>query len=119
MKKLLAMAIPILPGKTEQWRKFINDLKGKYYNEFAESRKRLNVRERTFLQNTPQGDVVIVTLEGDNPSKAFQNFASVNDDFTNWFTKEVKEIHGLDLKNPPPGPMPELMIDSMEPVLQN
>src|SRR5438046_1539532 len=119
MKKLFAMAVPILPGKTEQWKKFSNELKGNRYNDFVQSRKKLNVHERTFLQQTPMGDMVIVTLEGSDPENAFKNFANGNDDFTNWFAKEVKEIHGIDLRTPPPGPMPSLVVDSMEEVMQS
>jgi low affinity Fe/Cu permease len=35
--------------------------------EFAESRRRAGLHERTFLQSTPMGDLVIVTLEGEDP----------------------------------------------------
>jgi len=116
MEKLFAMAIPILPGKTEQWRRFANELNQSRQNEFIASRKKLKVRERAFLQETPMGDMVIVTLEGPDPEAGFKNFASGNDEFTRWFVKEVKEIHGIDLKNPPQGPLPNMVIDSMEPV---
>jgi hypothetical protein len=119
MKKLFAIAVPILPGKTAQFKNFISELTGKRYNDFVRSRKKLDVHERAFFQSTPHGDTVIVTLEGPDPTSAFKNFAAANDDFTNWFAKEVKEIHGFDLKNPPPGPLPELIADSMEEVLQS
>lgn len=119
MKKLFVMAIPILPGKTQQFKKFKDELNGKRSTDFIKSRKKLNVRERTFFQSTPMGDMVIVTLEGTDPESAFKNFASTNDDFSIWFSKEVKEIHGLDLKNPPKGPMPELVLDSLEEVYQS
>ncbi len=119
MTKLFAITVPILPGKTNQWKKFINDLTGKYYDDFAESRKRLGVHERTFFQTTPQGDFVIVTLEGNEPEKAFTDFAKTNDEFTNWFSAQVKEIHGFDLSTPPQGPLPELVVDSQELVEQN
>ena len=119
MKKLFAMAIPILPGKTPQFKKFKDELNGKRSNEFIKSRKKLNVRERTFFQSTPMGDMVIVTLEGTDPESAFKNFASANDDFTNWFAKEVKEINGFDLKNPPKGPVAEMIVDSLEEVYQS
>src|SRR3990172_3510540 len=112
MSKLFAMAAPILPGKTEDWKKFINELKTTRYNQFCESRKKLGVRERTFLQQTPMGDFVLVTLEGVNPEAAFANFAAGNDEFTNWFVSQVNEIHGFDLRQSPPGPMPEIVIDS-------
>lgn len=118
MKKLFVMAVPILPGKTPQFKKFINELKGDRYLEFSDSRKRLAVRERTYFQSTPLGDFVVVTLEGNDPDTAFKNFAKPNDEFTKWFTKEVREIHGYDLNSPPSGPLPELLIDSLEEVLQ-
>ena len=119
MKKLFAIAVPILPGKTSQFKNFIAELNGKRYNEFVKSRKKLDVHERAFFQSTPHGDTVIVTLEGPDPEGAFKNFVTANDDFTNWFAKEVKEIHGFDLKNPPQGSLPELIADSMEEILQS
>ncbi|MFI5185259.1 MAG: hypothetical protein ACHQF0_00885 [Chitinophagales bacterium] len=58
------------------------------------------------------GHFVLVTLEGDHPEKAFQSFATVNDEFTKWFIQGVKDVHGLDLTQPPPGPLPSLIADS-------
>jgi hypothetical protein len=109
---MFALAIPIPPGKTDQWKKFISELSGARRAEFVASRKRLGVRERTFLQQTPHGDMVIVTLEGDNPGKAFAEFGQGTDAFSTWFKQQAKEIHGIDLSAPPPGPMPEQLIDS-------
>ena len=114
MKKLFAMAVPILPNQTERWTKFINTLKGEKYNEFKASRTALGVWERTFLQHTPMGDFVIVTLEGKNPEESFTKFGQGNDAFTTWFKQEVKEIHGIDLASPPQGKLPELIVDSGE-----
>jgi hypothetical protein len=111
------MAVPILPGKTERWKQFAHELNEDRNDDFVASGNRLNVHERALLQQTPMGDMVIVTLEGPDPENAFKNFAWGNDSFTNWFAKEVKEIHGFDLKNPSQEPMPELVIDSMAAVL--
>ena len=109
---MFAMAIPIAPGKTDEFKKFIGELNGARRAEFVESRKKLGVRERTFLQHSPHGDMVIVTLEGANPQKAFAEFGQGTDAFTTWFKKTVGEIHGIDLGAPPPGPMPEQIVDS-------
>lgn len=109
---LMAIAIPILPGKTEQWQRFINEVNGPRRNDFNASRRRLEVRERTFLQQTPNGDMVIVTLEGANPEAAFRAFGSGNDPFTQWFRSQVMELHGVDLAKPPPGPLPSQIIDT-------
>lgn len=113
MTKLFAIAVPILEGKTEQWKKFTNELNSRYKKEFDESRKSLGVQERTFLQSTPKmGDLVIVTLEGENPEAAFQKFGQGTDEFTKWFSSQVKEIHGLDLSQKPDFSMPQLMAET-------
>ncbi len=109
---LVTIAIPILPDKRDQWERFVEELRGPRYDEFVASRQRLGVHERTFLQRTPQGDVVIVTLEGEDPVGAFQRFGASNDAFTDWFVQQVKEAHGIDLRQPPQGPMPQLVVDS-------
>jgi hypothetical protein len=72
------------------------------------------VRERTFHQQTPQGDFAIMTLEGDDPSGAFAKFGEGTDPFTQWYTTQVMEIHSTDLGTPPPGPLPTLMVDSRQ-----
>jgi len=108
----MAMAIPILPGKTEQFRRIIEEERGRWHKDYVASRQRLGVRERVFLQSTPMGDLVIVTLEGDDPARAFQGLATGDDDYTRWFVQQVKEVHGVDLTQPLPGPLPELVEDS-------
>ena len=109
---MLAMAIPISAGKTEQFNSFMTALKGPRFEEFKASRRKLGVHERTFLQHTPMGDFVVVTIEGADPARAFAEFGQGTDDFTKWFMKQALEIHGIDLSAPPPGPLPELVIDS-------
>ena len=112
MSNLFAIAIPVLPGKTEQWKKFSNDLKTRYSKDLNESRKKLGVQERTFFQSTPQGDMIIVTLEGKDPQKAFQQFGQGTDEFTKWFNAQAKEIHGVDLTQKQPGSFPELVVET-------
>ena len=67
---LIAVAFPILPGKTKEWQDFIAQLNGPRRAEFVASRERVGAQERTYLQQTPMGDLVIVTLEGDDPAKS-------------------------------------------------
>ena len=109
---MLAIAFPILPDKTDAWRQFSDQLAGPRKDEFAASRRRLGVRERTFLQHTPMGDLVLVTLEGDDPAAAFAQLGESSDEFTTWFKSQVMDVHGVDLDAPPPGPLPELFHDS-------
>ena len=109
---LMAVAYPILPGKTAEWRTWMEELNGPRRQEFSASRQRVGVHERTFLQPNPKGDQVIVTIEGDDPGRAFGQLVNATDPFTNWFLERVKAIHGIDLKTTSPRSPSELVVDS-------
>jgi LmbE family N-acetylglucosaminyl deacetylase len=108
---LIALALPILPGKTPEWRAWMEELKGTRQQEFAESRRAAGVHERTFLQQTPMGDLVIVTLEGDDPGRAFGQMLTATDAFSKWFGEHAMAAHG-DLPMPTTGLPSELVADS-------
>ena len=109
---VLAMAFPILPGKTAAWRTWMAELNGPRHEDFVGSRKRAGLHEQTFLQETPAGDTVIVTLEGDDPERAFQKLVSGTDPFTRWFVARAEDVHGVDLKMPANRVHTELVVDS-------
>jgi len=65
------------------------------------------------VQSTPTGDLVIVTLEGDDPGRSFGQMMSAKDAFTLWFLERVKAVHGVDLSAPMPDGAPsKLVIDT-------
>jgi hypothetical protein len=107
-----AAAFPILPGKMEDWKKFIAELNGSRREAYQANRKTLGVHERTFLQPTPMGDLVVITLEGDDPGAAFVKLAAMTDEFSTWFLAQVKDVHGFNLADVASGPMPMLVVDS-------
>jgi hypothetical protein len=90
----------------------MDEITGPRQAEFAASRRRAGVQERTFLQQTPMGDLVIVTLEGDDPARSFGQMVSATDPFTKWFVARVKAVHGVDLAAPMTGSPSELVVDS-------
>ncbi len=97
----LASVFPILPGKTEQWKHFSQT-----------SRKRLGVtREVAYLQQTPQGDMAVVYMEAQDIAAMLQGLGSSQEPFDVWFREQVKDIHGVDLAQPPAGPLPEAIVD--------
>ena len=108
---LFALALPILPGKTPEWRAFIDELNGSRHQEFTDSRRAAGVHERTFLQQTPMGDLVIVTLEGDNPGQALGQLLGGTDAFSQWFGQHAMAAHG-DMTMPATGLPSELVVDS-------
>jgi hypothetical protein len=109
---LMAVAFPITPGKTAEWQAFMAELNGPRRQEFADARRRAGVHERTFLQATPMGDLVIVTLEGDDPARSFGQMMAAKDAFTTWFLERVKAVHGVDLTVPMTEAPSKLIVDS-------
>jgi hypothetical protein len=41
-----------------------------------------------------------------------QKLGGSSHEFDKWFAGNIKEIHGMDVTQPPLGPMPELYLDS-------
>jgi hypothetical protein len=109
---MIAVAFPILPGKTAEWRAWMDEVNGPRRAEFDASREAAGVHERTFLQQSPMGDLVLVTLEGDDPGRAFGKMMSAYDAFTRWFTERAQAIHGVDLTVRPTGEPSELVVDT-------
>lgn len=109
---LIAVAFPLAPGQNEKWHAWMEELKGARRAEFVASRRAAGVRERTFLQATPMGELVLVTLEGDDPLASFAQMVSADDDFTRWFLANANEAHGIDLSQPMPEAPSTLLIDS-------
>jgi hypothetical protein len=107
---LFAICLPILPGKKEKWLEMAEKFKtGPMSETLKASREKAGVHERTFLQSTPQGDLVIVTLEGDNPAEALG--AMMQDPTLKEFSEWAADVHGFDPSGPLPPP-PELVFDS-------
>ena len=109
---MLALAVPIVPGKLDQWRALMHDLAGPRGDHWRGQRRRLGLREHLFLQHTPNGAVAIVVLEGRDLPGAMHAIGTDTDEFSVWLRQQVLETEGLDLAAPPPGPLPEQAADS-------
>jgi hypothetical protein len=106
----LAIAVPILPGMTEEVRKMYTVIDQERRKEFEESERKSGItKERDFLQVSPMGDVIILYLESDDMNKAFQTFATSKDSFDLWIKEQIRRTTGFDFDAPPSGPLPELI----------
>src|SRR5437588_11947939 len=97
----LAMALPLLPGKTEAWKRWVQEMAGARLSEFQASRKRLGItREVSCLQQTPQGDMAILYIEAEDMARVFQGLATSQDAFDALLRQNTQEFFGLDLAQP-------------------
>ena len=69
---LLAMHMPILARKKETWLAAIQQINSPDAKPDADAiRENASVHERAFLKETPNGDFVILTYDGENPLESF------------------------------------------------
>ena len=110
-KSLIAIALPILPGKIEIWKtKMLERMLGDNKKDADAIRNAAGVRERLYLQKVPEGHIVILTFEGINPEAGY---LQVIQNSPPEFAEAAMEIHGLDV-NAPQLPLPKLVYNSRE-----
>src|ERR1700758_2972019 len=89
----LASVFPILPGKTEQWKRFCQEMVGPRRSEYEATKNRLGItRDFASLQQTPQGDVTVVYLEAQDLPRVFEGYASSQEPFDVWYREQLKDI---------------------------
>jgi len=107
----LALALPCLPGGADKLRVLADECSSERRAEFDDFHRRVGLeRERWYLQRTPDGELLVLYLEGDPPA-ALGKLASSEHPFDVWFRDRVREVHGVDLAQPLPTPPPELILD--------
>ena len=108
----LAMALPLLPGKTEDWKRWVQEMAGPHLSEFQASRKRLGItREASFLQQTAMDNMALLYIEAEDIARVFQGLATSQDPFDVLFRQQTLEFFGFDLAQPPSGPPPATVFD--------
>lgn len=103
------LVFPLLPGKSDDDARRISDGFRERPQEYTESRRRLGVSlERAYLQSTPMGSFVIAYSESERGFDAFVAETVKSElPIDRFFVDTVRELHGVDLTQPPPGPAPE------------
>ncbi len=106
-------ALPILPGKTEAARAFLQELGGSRFQELTACGRRVGISKETWaLQHTSQGDVLVAYFAGEDISRAFADFATSQDEFDCWMKQGLQQVTGADLNTPPSGPISEILADT-------
>jgi hypothetical protein len=106
----VAVAIPLVPGKTEVHKAMAEEVKGSRREAFDGFHARAGVTEDWWIEPTPNGDLVLLYLESDDLAGAMAHLAQSQEETEVWFKKTLLETEGIDWGAPPP-PLPELLFD--------
>lgn len=90
---IYAFSMPILPGKTEDLKRYLNEMTGPRMRDYDRSCQKQGLRsEHMFIQHIPQGnspDMLLIVWDVDDPMRMFQQGLDPNDSFENWFMDKV------------------------------
>jgi hypothetical protein len=95
--KSLALAFPILSGRTAQLRRTLADLMGPRREEFEASQLRIGIlRDLRWIQSTPQGDFGVRYFEAAQPLEAVQGRQQSAHPFDAWLRNEIRVCAAFD-----------------------
>ncbi len=106
--KIYAAAVPLMPNKSARLHEWSAELNGIHADEFVESLRRLGFGLTLFVQYTPEVDMVISVVEGDDPANALGRLASSTHPFDRWHVQQIADQTGIDFSAPPPPPNEQL-----------
>jgi len=95
---VVAAAIPLLPGKGEEWRRWVQELQGSRHAEYAASRKRLGIHfERSWIGMVQGVELVFVYLEVEDSAQLRMQLINSSHPFDCWYRNKLQELHGLEI----------------------
>ena len=107
------MGVILAPDKVDAWKQWVEELNGPRKEGLTDFNQRYGLtRHAAWLAETPSGPFVIALHEGPGGDGLMAKLGPSQHEFDTWFKEKILEVHGLDVTKPPPGPMPELYLDS-------
>jgi hypothetical protein len=96
----LTIAVPLLPGQSEAWRRVVQELQESRRADFAAAYRRWGIRHLAlWLAPARPGDLVVVQVELTKDLKdAEERFARSRQPFDLWIAERARELHGVDLR---------------------
>jgi hypothetical protein len=93
-----AFSIPVVPGKEELDRRTLDEMLGARREEYEAALRQAGVTRQTIWhQETPNGTVAVIYVEGDDPQAGIAQFGSSDEPISAWFREQMKEVHGVDI----------------------
>ena len=93
--------IPIPAGNIEKVKAAFAEMEGSREDQCVANRHVMGVtREFVSLQETPQGDMLVAYLEGDDPSKAVERMNASGSEYARWIADVVMPLIGTERLQP-------------------
>jgi hypothetical protein len=96
----LLIVLPLLPGQSEPWRRFLQELQASRRAAFDAACQRWGIRFlAVWLASARAGDRVVVrVLLADDLTDVEERFARSREPFDLWIAEQARALHGVDLR---------------------
>ena len=97
----------VSPDQEEPWRRFLQELSGSRFEEYAKSRRRLGIFAESvwFAPKPSGGGAAVVFLEAEDTERALRKLvaelAASETSFDSWLRREMHELFGCDFAQLP------------------
>ena len=93
------LAMPILPGKSEAWLRFCQEMDGRRRDQHEDSRDRHRItRETIWLIHALRTDLAVLYIEADNGEALLRELAVSDHPFDRWYRQQLYHICGMDVR---------------------
>jgi hypothetical protein len=95
----VALLVPMLPDREEEWRRFVQEVEEERLSEYEGFRRRLGIHnESVWLVRHKGGQTaMVVYLEAKDPERMASALAASEKPFDLWFKERLMECHGRNL----------------------
>lgn len=108
----IIFAAPILPGQSEGWRRFLQEMMESHRPEYEKSRRRLGVsEERVWIAETANGNVAVVAVIAAQPEQVLARLATSELAVDRWYREQLLALQGFDLTKALSRASPELVLE--------
>lgn len=106
------VVIPIVPGKSEGWRRAMQEIAGSRQEDFERAQARWGVSGLAiYLADTRRGQMAVIRLTTNNSLIDLQLQIAVSEEpFDRWLKEQFRVYHGIDLDGPAGGKEAERII---------
>ncbi len=110
----------VTADQEEPWRRFLQELSGPRFEEYAESRRRLEISAESvwFAPKPSGGGIAVVWLEAEDPERALRELvaelAASETSFDSWLRRRMHELFGCDFAQLPRPARGELLFSWRE-----
>jgi hypothetical protein len=99
----LILVAPILPGKTEAWRRFVQETSELHRHEYEASRRHLGiVAEWLWLVTIERRETAVIAVMATRPERIWGEIAVSERLFDLWYRQQLVRLLGIELPSVPP-----------------